>query len=41
MNYIIVYAHPYVNSFNHAILDLSRNPTKKNHHYEIIEFVQG
>lgn len=38
MNYLIVYAHPYVNSFNHAILDsVTETLTKKNHHYEIID----
>jgi putative NADPH-quinone reductase len=38
MNYLIIYAHPYDKSFNHAILEtLIKTLKNKNHQYEIID----
>lgn len=41
MNYLIVYAHPYDKSFNHAILEtLVKTLKNKNHQYEIIDLYE-
>lgn len=38
MNYLIVYAHPYTNSFNHAILEsLKKTLDNKKYDYDIID----